>query len=116
MAKTDEYPVSHRDRLTKGAMKKQPTIRFLGTVLFATLVSSSATHAQLGLPKTGLPHRGAIGAGIHPALAGNPKLQAASDPVVVIIKDRKAVPSFGTQGRGSLPRANQRGVTVVVAG
>ena len=116
MAKTDEFPVSRRARLTKSAMNKQTAIRFLSTVLFATLVSSSATHAQFGLPKTGLPHRGVIAAGMHPALAGNPKLQAASDPVVTIIDGRKAVPSFSTQGKGSLPRTNQRGVTVVVAG
>jgi hypothetical protein len=100
MLKTDAYPASRR-------------IRFLSTVLFATLVSSSATHVQLGLPRTGLPQPGgAIGAGMHPTLAGNPKLQTASYQIAVMINGQKLVPAFGAQ---SLPRANRRGVIVAVA-
>ncbi|MGZ5920251.1 MAG: c-type cytochrome [Rhizomicrobium sp.] len=95
-------------------MKTQTTIRFLGTVLFATLVSSSATHAQLGLPRTGLPQqggeaiykgicqgchmadaKGAVGAGMYPALASNPKLETAGYPISVIIHGQKAMPAFG---------------------
>lgn len=38
--------------------------------------------------------KGAAGAGIYPALAGNPKLQAPLYPVLVMLKGQKAMPSF----------------------
>lgn len=95
-------------------MKTETAIRFLATVLFATLVSSSATRAQLGLPRTGLPQqggeaiykgicqgchmpdaKGAVGAGMYPALAKNPKLEIAGYPVAVVIHGQKAMPAFG---------------------
>lgn len=38
--------------------------------------------------------KGAAGAGMYPALAGNPKLKAALYPVLVILRGQKAMPSF----------------------
>jgi mono/diheme cytochrome c family protein len=95
-------------------MKTQTAIRLIGTVLLATLVSSSATYAQLGLPRTGLPQqggeaiykgvcqgchmpdaKGAVGAGMYPALASNSKLETAGYPISVIIHGQKAMPVFG---------------------
>jgi mono/diheme cytochrome c family protein len=38
--------------------------------------------------------KGAAGAGIYPALAGNAKLKAGLYPVVVILRGQKAMPSF----------------------
>ena len=40
--------------------------------------------------------KGAVGAGMYPALAGNKKLTAAAYPVLVIINGQKAMPSFGS--------------------
>jgi mono/diheme cytochrome c family protein len=95
-------------------MKPQNKFCFIGTVLYATLVSSSAIHAQQGLPRTGQPQqggeaiykgicqdchmpnaKGAVGAGMYPALAGNSKLEAAGYPVAVVVNGRKSMPAFG---------------------
>ena len=40
--------------------------------------------------------KGASGAGIYPALAGNPKLAAPTFPAFVIIKGQKGMPPFGS--------------------
>jgi mono/diheme cytochrome c family protein len=87
----------------------------IGFVLAATLLLSSATHAQFGGPPTRLPQqggeaiykgicqgchmpnaRGATGAGIYPALAKNAKLEVAGYPVSVVIHGQKAMPAFGS--------------------
>ena len=39
--------------------------------------------------------KGAVGAGMYPALANNPKLETAGYPVSVIINGQKAMPAFG---------------------
>jgi mono/diheme cytochrome c family protein len=39
--------------------------------------------------------RGAVGAGAYPALAGNPKLEAAGYPVLLVVNGRNAMPPFG---------------------
>ncbi len=95
-------------------MKIPAIIRFLGAVSFATLVSSSVAHAQLGPPPSPLPQqggeaiykgicqachmpdaRGAVGAGMYPALVKNSKLETAGYPISVIIHGQKAMPPFG---------------------
>jgi mono/diheme cytochrome c family protein len=38
---------------------------------------------------------GAVGAGAYPALAGNPKLEAAGYPVSLVLHGRKGMPPFG---------------------
>jgi mono/diheme cytochrome c family protein len=38
--------------------------------------------------------KGAVGAGMYPALAGNKKLQAPLYPVLVMLKGQKAMPAF----------------------
>jgi len=38
---------------------------------------------------------GAVGAGMYPALAKNPKLEVAGYPVAVIVHGQKAMPPFG---------------------
>ena len=40
--------------------------------------------------------KGAVGAGMYPALAKNEKLETAGYPVAVITHGQKAMPSFGT--------------------
>jgi mono/diheme cytochrome c family protein len=40
--------------------------------------------------------KGAVGAGMYPALAGNKKLGAKAYPVMVIVRGQKAMPEFGT--------------------
>jgi mono/diheme cytochrome c family protein len=40
--------------------------------------------------------KGAQGAGIYPALAGNKKLAAKAYPALVIVRGQKAMPEFGT--------------------
>ncbi|HVI54960.1 MAG TPA: cytochrome c [Luteibacter sp.] len=40
--------------------------------------------------------KGAVGAGHYPALANNPKLAAATYPVVMVVNGRGAMPSFGS--------------------
>ncbi len=39
--------------------------------------------------------KGAVGAGMYPALAKNPKLETAGYPVAVIVNGQKAMPAFG---------------------
>jgi mono/diheme cytochrome c family protein len=38
---------------------------------------------------------GAVGAGVYPALAGNPKLAAAGYPLALVIRGRNGMPPFG---------------------
>jgi mono/diheme cytochrome c family protein len=40
--------------------------------------------------------KGAVGAGMYPALAKNAKLEVSGYPVAVITHGQKAMPSFGT--------------------
>jgi mono/diheme cytochrome c family protein len=40
--------------------------------------------------------KGAVGAGMYPALAGNKKLAAKAYPALVIVRGQKAMPEFGT--------------------
>ena len=39
--------------------------------------------------------KGAVGAGMYPALAKNPKLEVAGYPVSVVVNGQKAMPAFG---------------------
>jgi mono/diheme cytochrome c family protein len=39
--------------------------------------------------------KGAVGAGMYPALAKNPKLEVAGYPVAVVTNGQKAMPAFG---------------------
>lgn len=39
--------------------------------------------------------RGAAGAGVYPALAGNPRLASAKFAVVTVLQGRRAMPAFG---------------------
>ncbi len=39
--------------------------------------------------------RGAVGAGMYPALAKNPKLEVAGYPIAVIVNGQKAMPALG---------------------
>ena len=39
--------------------------------------------------------KGAVGAGMYPALAKNPKLEVASYPVSVVVNGQKAMPALG---------------------
>ncbi len=39
--------------------------------------------------------KGAVGAGMYPALAHNPRLEEAGYPVTIVIKGQKAMPAFG---------------------
>ena len=39
--------------------------------------------------------KGAVGAGMYPALAKNPKLEVSGYPLSVIVNGQKAMPSFG---------------------
>ena len=40
--------------------------------------------------------KGAAGAGVYPALAGNKKLAAKAYPALVVVRGQKAMPEFGT--------------------
>jgi mono/diheme cytochrome c family protein len=40
--------------------------------------------------------KGAVGAGMYPALANNKKLGAKAYPALVIVRGQKAMPEFGT--------------------
>lgn len=40
--------------------------------------------------------RGAVGAGMYPALARNPKLEVAGYPISVVLNGQKAMPDFGS--------------------
>lgn len=39
--------------------------------------------------------QGAVGAGMYPALAKNPKLEVAGYPISVVVNGQKAMPAFG---------------------
>jgi mono/diheme cytochrome c family protein len=39
--------------------------------------------------------KGAVGAGMYPALAKNPKLEVAGYPIAVVVNGQKAMPAFG---------------------
>jgi mono/diheme cytochrome c family protein len=39
--------------------------------------------------------QGAVGAGMYPALAKNPKLEVAGYPIAVVVNGQKAMPAFG---------------------
>ena len=39
--------------------------------------------------------KGAVGAGMYPALAKDPKLEVAGYPVAVVVNGQKAMPAFG---------------------
>jgi|ERR1019366_8611065 mono/diheme cytochrome c family protein len=86
----------------------------LSFAVAATLFLSSGANAQFGGRPTLLPQqggeaiykgicqdchmpdaRGAVGAGMYPALAGNPKLEIAGYPVALVIHGQKAMPAFG---------------------
>jgi mono/diheme cytochrome c family protein len=87
--------------------------RSLGSALAATVLLSWGANAQFGrpspLPQQGgeaiykgvcqdchMPDaRGAVGAGMYPALARNPKLEIAGYPIAVVIHGQKAMPDFG---------------------
>jgi mono/diheme cytochrome c family protein len=87
--------------------------RILGSALAATVLFSWGANAQFGrpspLPQQGgeaiykgvcqdchMPDaRGAVGAGMYPALARNPKLEIAGYPIAVVIHGQKAMPAFG---------------------
>jgi mono/diheme cytochrome c family protein len=40
--------------------------------------------------------KGAVGAGMYPALAGNAKLKVAAYPLLVVTRGQKAMPEFGS--------------------
>jgi mono/diheme cytochrome c family protein len=40
--------------------------------------------------------QGAVGAGMYPALAKNPKLEVAGYPISVVVNGQKAMPAFGS--------------------
>ena len=40
--------------------------------------------------------QGAVGAGMYPALAKNPKLEVAGYPIAVVVNGQKAMPAFGS--------------------
>jgi len=40
--------------------------------------------------------KGAVGAGMYPALAGNAKLKVAAYPILVVTRGQKAMPEFGS--------------------
>ena len=40
--------------------------------------------------------RGAVGAGMYPALVHNPKLEVAGYPIAVVLNGQKAMPEFGS--------------------
>ena len=56
--------------------------------------------------------KGAAGAGIYPALAGNPKLKVAAYPLLVVTRGQKAMPDFG----GMLTDAQIAGVVNYIRG
>jgi len=95
-------------------MQKGLLLCFAALVIAMGLLLSPGARAQIGLRASGLPQqggeaifkgvcqgchmpdaRGAIGAGIYPALAKNAKLEVSGYPVSVIIHGQKAMPAFG---------------------
>ena len=98
-------------------MKSVSIGRVLGSALALGLLFSSAAYAQGagagggrgGFTEQGgeaiyknvcqgchMPQaQGAVGAGMYPALAKNPKLETAGYPVSVVVNGQKAMPAFG---------------------
>ncbi len=95
-------------------MKAAFVVCAAGAALAASLLLSSGASAQFGgrpatLPQQGgeaiykgvcqdchMPDaRGAVGAGMYPALANSSKLETAGYPVAVVIHGQKAMPAFG---------------------
>ena len=95
-------------------MRKVFLFCFAVLAIAAGLMLSPGARAQIGLRSSGLPQqggeaifkgvcqgchmpdaKGAVGAGIYPALASNAKLEVAGYPVSVIIHGQKAMPAFG---------------------
>jgi mono/diheme cytochrome c family protein len=98
-------------------MKPVSIGRVLGSALVLGLMFSSAAYAQGagagggrgGFTEQGgeaifknvcqgchMPQaQGAVGAGMYPALAKNPKLEVAGYPVSVVVNGQKAMPAFG---------------------
>ncbi|MGZ5928735.1 MAG: c-type cytochrome [Rhizomicrobium sp.] len=98
-------------------MKSVSIGRVLGSALVLGLLFSSAAYAQGagagggrgGFTEQGgeaifknvcqgchMPDaKGAVGAGMYPALAKNPKLEVAGYPVSVVVNGQKAMPAFG---------------------
>lgn len=95
-------------------MKK--TIAVAGSVLALGLISSAAFAQgsgaggfRMGFTEQGgealykgicqgchMPNaQGAVGAGIYPALAKDPKLEVAGYPIIVVVNGQKAMPGFG---------------------
>jgi mono/diheme cytochrome c family protein len=98
-------------------MKSVSIGRVLGSALVLGLLFSSAAYAQGagagggrgGFTEQGgeaifknvcqgchMPDaKGAVGAGMYPALAKNPKLEVSGYPVSVVVNGQKAMPAFG---------------------
>src|ERR1700761_2891994 len=99
-------------------MKAHFVLRVLGPALIAGLCFSSNAFAQAaggGFGRGGFTEqggeaifknvcqgchmpdaKGAVGAGMYPALAKNPKLEVAGYPVSVVVNGQKAMPAFGS--------------------
>ncbi len=99
-------------------MKPVSIGRILGSALALGLIFSSGAHAQGagagggrgGFTEQGgeaifknvcqgchMPDaKGAVGAGMYPALAKNPKLEVAGYPVSVVVNGQKAMPALGS--------------------
>ena len=95
-------------------MKKETILWSAAIVVAIGALLAPGARAQIGLRATGLPQRGgeaifkgvcqgchmpdargAVGAGLYPALARNSKLEVAGYPVSVVIHGQKAMPAFG---------------------
>jgi mono/diheme cytochrome c family protein len=98
-------------------MRAQFVLRILGPALIAGLCFSSNAFAQAaggGFGRGGFTEQGgeaifknvcqgchmpqgqgAVGAGMYPALAKNPKLEVAGYPVSVVVNGQKAMPALG---------------------
>jgi mono/diheme cytochrome c family protein len=98
-------------------MKSAFVVRVLGSALLLGLSVSSSAYAQGagagggrgGFTEQGgeaifknvcqgchMPDaKGAVGAGMYPALAKNPKLEVAGYPIAVIVNGQKAMPALG---------------------
>lgn len=95
-------------------MKYSHIGRVVGSALALSLLLTSAAGAQEGRRRMGFTEqggeaiyknvcqgchmpdaKGAVGAGMYPALAKNPKLEVAGYPVAVVVNGQKAMPAFG---------------------
>jgi mono/diheme cytochrome c family protein len=95
-------------------MKSAFVGRVLGSALLLGLCVSSGAYAQGGGGRGGFTEqggeaiyknvcqgchmpdaKGAVGAGMYPALAKNPKLEVSGYPVSVIVNGQKAMPALG---------------------